>query len=151
MRIFFSYVWCHSWVCSRLIEKPPSIFFVCYEKESPSLFLFWVRMKSSRGKNTRFWILFGKKGRSLRESERNVWWEYLGNGTHKTLWGFISHEMMGYTVRTEVQMDRDVEILKIICAKSLLSIYPDSLTSGIDLYYRFRWCLLLVLLNFFVK
>ena len=52
--------------------KPPSIFFVCYEKESPSLFLFWVRMKSSRGKKTRFWILFGKKGRSLRESDPTV-------------------------------------------------------------------------------
>ena len=51
----------------------------------------------------------------------------------------ILHEKMGYTVGTEVQMDRDVEFLKTILAKSLFSIYPDPLTSCIDLYYRFRW------------
>ena len=52
---------------------------------------------------------------------------------------FIFHKKMGYTIRTKVQMDRDVEFFKTIWAKSLFYLYPDPLTSCIDLYYRFRW------------
>ena len=56
-----------------------------------------------------------------------------------SLWAFIFYEKWSYTVGTGVQMDRDVEFLKTVFAKSVFSIYPGLQITSLDLDSSFRW------------
>ena len=52
-----------------------------------------------------------------------------------------------FTVGTEVQMDREDAFWKNIFAKSVLTIYPDPQSLGLDWSSRFRWGLFTKLKN----
>ena len=56
-----------------------------------------------------------------------------------TLWALIFPEKWSYTVGTGVQMDRDVEFLKTVFAKSVFSIYPGLQITSLDLDSSIWW------------
>ena len=57
---------------------------------------------------------------------------------HQYTWAFTFYEKWSNTVRTRVQMDRDVDFLKTDFAKSVISIYAGLQITSLDLDSSFR-------------